>query len=420
MDANDMLRIALISIVALFPYLPAAAADWATWLGPGRDGKSVETGLLTSWPRGGPKAVWKVNGVGEGYSSVAVVGNRLYTQGQEGGQQFVVALDAASGKPAWKTPTGKAYRNDQGGGPRGMPQIDGNRLYALASDGTLVCLDTQTGRRIWGFNYVEKFGSTNPRWGFSESPLIDGDRLVIAPGGKGAGIVVQNKATGAVIWQAQDDLADYSSVLPIDFAGLHIYTVVSATAAIGVNAKDGSLLWRYEKASNGMENIATPVYSDGYVFYSTAYYHGCALLKLAAEGGKVTATEVYFNSDMQNDYNTSIKVGDYLYGFSGFQPGILVAMNFRTGKVAWKHRSVDKGSCLLAEGLLYCQGESGKVGLVDPNPSGYKEISRFEISRKNVEMEWVPNGNMWAYPAIANGRLYIRDQDSLYAFDIRR
>jgi outer membrane protein assembly factor BamB len=400
---------------------PVLAADWATWLGPNRDGKSTETGLLKSWPEGGPKSVWKVKDLGEGYSSMAVVGNRIFTQGQEGDQQFVLALDTASGKQVWKTPTGKAFSSDQGGGPRGMPTVDGNRLYALASDGTLVCLDTETGRRLWGFNCIEKFGSKLPRWAFSESPLVDGDRLVINPGGKGAGIVALNKATGDVIWQSQDDLPGYSSVLPLDFGGLHIYTVLTGSAAIGVDAKDGSLLWRFPKVVNRVANIATPVYVDGYVFYSSDYNTGCLLLKLNAEGGKVTATEVYFNSDMQNHYTTSIRVGDYLYGFSGNQPGILVAMEFKTGKVAWKDRSVTKGNCIFAEDLLYCQGESGKVGLIDPSPAGYKEISRFEF-HPGVENGpfWAPSGHMWTVPAIANGRLYLRDQDNLYAYDIKR
>ena len=201
-------------------------------------------------------------------------------------------------------------------------------------------------------------------------------------------------------------------MLPLDFGGLHIYTVLTASAAIGVDAKDGSLLWRYRKVANGVANIATPVYADGYVFYSSDYDTGCMLLKLSAEGGKVKASEAYFNTDMQNHYTTSVKVGDTLYGFSGNQPGVLVAMDFKTGKVAWKDRSVDKGNCLLADGLLYCQGENGTIGLIDPSPAGYKEISRFEIPKG----QW----NTWAVPVIANGRLYVREQDNLYAYDIKR
>jgi outer membrane protein assembly factor BamB len=413
----------LCRILSVFLLLgiSAPAADWATWLGPNRDGKSAETGLLTSWPEGGPKSVWKATGLGEGYSSMAVVGDRIYTQGQEEGRQFVVALDAAAGKQVWKTPTGESFDNDQGGGPRSMPIVDGDRLYALASDGTLVCLETGTGKRVWGFNYVEKFGSTIPRWAFSEQPLVDGDRLIIQPGGKGAGVVALDKFTGDVIWQVQDDLAGYSSVVAIDFEGHHIYTVMTKSAAIGVDAADGSLLWRYENVSNRVANVATPQYADGHVFYSTQYDTGCALLKLAAEDGKVTATEVYFSRNMQNHYTTSIKVGDFLYGSSGNQPGILVAMNFKTGEVAWKSRGVNKGNCIFAENLLYCQGESGQVGLIDPSSEGYKEVSRFEFRPAQQDGPfWAPSGSLWTVPAIANGRLYLRHQDNLYAYDIKR
>lgn len=409
-----------VSLLVVLSSIPLLGADWARWLGPNRDGKSTETGLLKSWPAGGPRAAWRIKGLGGGYSTVAVVGNRIYTQGQQGEQQFVLALDAASGRQVWKTPIGKAFQSEQGGGPRSMPQVDGNRLYALASDGTLASLETETGRRVWSFNYSERFGSTMPQWAYCESPLIDGDRLIIAPGGKNAAIVALNKATGAVIWQSAEAEAGYSSVLGFEFGGHRIYTVLTNSAAIGVDASDGSLLWRYERVVNHFANIATPVYADGYVFYSTAYGTGCALLKLTVEGGKVKATEAYFNLDMQNDYATSIKIGDYLYGSSGYEIGIFTVMEFKSGKVAWKDRTAEKGNCILADGLLYCQGEDGTMMLIDPSPAGYKELSRFTIGRPETRMPYVPGGNMWAVPAVANGRLYIRDLDSLYAYDIRR
>lgn len=416
-----MSKVNRISIVILFMYVPLIASDWGQWMGPKRDGKSAETGLLKSWPEGGPKRVWTAKGLGMGYSTVTVAGNRVYTMGQEGESQFVVALEAASGKQVWKTPTGAAFSSPQGGGPRSTVMVDGARLYALASDGTLVCLEAETGKKVWGLNYMDKFGSSNPKWAFSESPLIDGERLIITPGGKGAGMVALNKATGAVIWQVLDDQAGYSSVVVFEFGGRRIYSTITASAAIGVDAKDGALLWRYEKVSNRVANVATPVYSDGHVFYSSNYNTGCALLKLIEADGKVTAEEVYFNRDMQNHYTTSILVGEHLYGFSGNQPGILVAMEFKTGKVAWKDRSVNKGNCIWAEGLLYCQDEGGAIGLIDPAPAAYKEISRFEIQRGEWDKpRWAPTGNMWAVPAIANGRLYVRDQDQLYVHDIKR
>src|SRR5450759_5188295 len=183
----------------------ALAADSPQWRGPNRDGKSTETGLLAQWPAGGPRLVWKAQGLGEGYSSFAVVGNRLYTQGQQGDREFVLALDVATGKQLWKTPTGRALSNDKGNGPRGTPTVDGNRLYAVAGDGTLVCLATDTGKRVWGTSFVDDFKGREPHWGYSESPLVEGDRVIVTPGGSGASIVALNKATGAVIWKSQSD-----------------------------------------------------------------------------------------------------------------------------------------------------------------------------------------------------------------------
>ncbi len=402
-----------VPIVALLLCANASAADWPQWRGPNRDGKSPETGLLASWPKGGPRLVWKAQGLGEGYSTLAVVGSRLYTQGQQGGQQFVLAIDVNTGKQLWKTPSGRTFGNDKGNGPRGAPTIDGNRLYALASDGMLLCLEIETGKRIWGFNIGERFGGGVPQWGYSESPLVEGDRVIVTPGGRGAAVVALNKATGDLIWKSQDDGAGYSSAFPFDFGGIRGLALLTGGATIGLDMKSGALLWRYTNVANRVANIATPIVSDGYVFVSTDYNTGCALLKLTAAGGSVKASEVYFNRDMQNHYTTSVLVGDYLYGFSGNETGILTAMEFKTGKVAWRDRSVGKGNCIFAEQRLYCLGEEGTVGLIEPTPAAYKEISRFEIKRGN---QW----NTWTPPVIANGRLYLRDQDTLYAYDIKR
>ena len=334
-------------------------------------------------------------------------------RGQQGGQQFVLATDANTGKQLWKTLSGRTFGNDKGNGPRGTPTIDGNRLYALAADGMLLCLDIESGKRIWGFNIGERFGGSVPQWGYSESPLVEGDRVIVTPGGRGAAVVALNKATGELIWKSQDDAAGYSSAFPFDFGGTRGLALLTGRAAIGLDMKSGALLWRYANVANRVANIATPIVSDGYVFVSTDYNTGCALLKLTAEGGSVKASEVYFNRDMQNHYTTSVLVGDYLYGFSGNETGILTAMEFKTGKVAWRDRSVGKGNCIYAEQRLYCLGEEGTVGLIEPTPAAYKEISRFEIKRGN---QW----NTWTPPVIANGKLYLRDQDTLYAYDIKR
>ena len=398
-----------VPLLTLVCCTPGFAADWPQWRGPHRDGISSETGLLESWPAGGPRLVWKTQGLGEGYSSFSVVGDRLYTQGQQGNQEFVLAFDTNSGKQLWKVPNGRAYHESRGNGPRGTPTIDGPRLYALAADGTLACLDAASGRLIWGVNLIDKFGGRVPTWGISESPLIDGDRVIVTPGGPGASVVALEKLKGDLIWKSQSDSAGYSSPIAFDAGGSRKVVVFTAQGAIALDMKNGAFQWRYDKVSNRTANIATPIVHDGYVFLSSDYGTGCALLKLTASGKAVGASEVYFNRDMRNHYTTSVLVGDHLYGFSS---GILTAMKFLTGEVAWRDRSVGKGNVIFAEGNLYAYGEDGVMGLVQAVPQGYKEKSRFEI-HKGSYPTWTP-------PVIANGKLYLRDQDNLYCYDIKR
>ena len=258
-------------------------------------------------------------------------------------------------------------------------------------------------------NLMDKFGGRVPTWGISESPLVDGDRVIVTPGGPGASVVALEKTEGALLWKSQSDPAGYSSPMPYDAGGSRKVVVFTAHGAIGLDLKNGELQWRYDKVSNRTANIATPIVHDGYVFLSSDYGTGCALLKLAPVAGRVDASEVYFNRDMRNHYSSSVLIGDYLYGFSS---GILTAMKFLSGEVAWRDRSVGKGSVTYAEGRLYALSEDGVVGLIEATPQGYKEKSRFEI-RKGSYPTWTP-------PVIANGKLYLREQDNLYCYNIKR
>jgi len=385
------------------------AADWPQWRGPRRDGTSAETGLLDSWPAGGPKQVWKTTGLGEGYSSFAVVGPRLYTQGQRGDQQFIMAFDTATGKKLWETPAGKPFRERRGHGPRGTPTVEGNRLWTLSADGTLLSLDAATGRTLWSVNIVASNGAQVLHWGISESPLVDGDRVIAMAGGSGASVVALDKNTGKQLWKSQSDEAGYSSAIAFDLGGKRQIATFTGDAALGLSAANGELLWRYDKVSNRTANIATPIFRDGHVFVSSDYGTGCALLKLTPTGGGVKASEVYFSREMRNHYSSSVLVGDHLYGFSG---AILTAMKFLTGDVAWQNRSVGKGSATFADGHLYCLSENGVVGLVKASPESYQEKSRFEIPR-GAFPTWTP-------PVIADGKLYLREQDNLYCYNIRK
>lgn len=396
-----------MKLFSLFLALPLLAIDWPQWRGVNRNGVSPETGLAKSWPAGGPPLVWKAQGLGAGYAAFSIAGGRLFTQGQRGNQQFVLAIDIKTGKKIWETPTGGSFNESRGDGPRGTPTVDGERLYALAADGALVCLETVTGKKIWTVDLMKRFQSQVINWGISESPLVDGNLLIVTPGGRGASVVALNKTSGETIWKSQSDEAGYSSAIAFDLGGIRQIAVLTGDAAIGLNIKNGELLWRYDKVSNRTANVATPIYRDGHVFFSTDYGTGCALLKLTAGDG-IKATEVYFSREMKNHYSSSVLVGDYLYGFSS---SILTAMKFQTGEVAWRDRSVGKGSVTYADGKLYLYSENGVVGLAEATPAAYKEISRFQIPRGSYPT--------WTPPVMSDGKMYLREQDNLYCYDIK-
>ena len=405
-----MVRLRLAGVLfAGWLVMSARAADWPQWRGLERNGISPETGLLDTWPKGGPPQIWKTQGLGQGYSALAISQGRLFTQGQRGDHQFVLALDAATGKKLWETSTGPAFPQDRGDGPRGTPTVDGDRLFAMAGEGTLVSLDARTGGILWKMNVAEKFGGQVPNWGYSESPLVDGNNLIVTPGGPGAAIVALDKNTGNLMWKSQSDRAAYSSPIAAEVGGIRQIIVFTSEGVVGLRPNNGALLWRYNRVANRTANIATPIFHNGFVFVSSAYGTGCALLKLTAEGETVKATEVYFSREMQNHYSTSVVVRESAYGFSN---AILTAMNLETGQVSWRDRSVGKGSVTYADGKLYLLSEDGVVGLAEATSVGYREKSRFEIPR-GAFPTWTP-------PVISGGRLYLREQDNLYCFDIRK
>ncbi len=399
---------ALSCLIPALLALPSLVADWNQWRGPSRDGKSTESGLLDVWPESGPELLWQVDRLGAGYSSLAAADGKLVTQGLRDGKQYLIAVDAGSGATVWETQHGGRYSNRRGDGPRGTPVIDGERVYALGGAGHLICASLSTGERIWEKDLLRSYGGRNIRWGISESPLVDEGRVVVNAGGPRASVVALDKLTGAELWKTQGDEAGYSSPMPAVVGGVRQYVVFTGEAAIGVLAENGELLWRYEPVANSTANIATPIVSGDLVFLSSAYGTGCALLRLQAEGGAVRAKEVYFHRDMMNHYGSSILLNGYLYGFSN---RILTAMHLESGEVAWKSRSVGKGQIIHADGRLYILGEDGVVGLVDPDPAEYREISRFELERGDFPT--------WTLPVISGGRLYLRDQGRLYAYNIK-
>jgi outer membrane protein assembly factor BamB len=401
---------ALIStaITLLFLSVTVAAqvgGEWPQWRGANRDGISKETGLLKQWPAEGPPLVWKATGAGGGYSSFAISNGRLFTMGLRGDREYVIAFTVANGKEAWATPHGGAFRNDRGDGPRGTPTVDGERLYALGGNGDLSCLDVRTGRVIWTMNVLEKFGGSNPTWGISESPLVIGEKILVNAGGPGASVVALNKKDGALIWKSQSDRAGYSSAIPVQVGGVTQVVFFTSTRALGLDLRDGRLMWEYPKPSNRVANIATPVARANRVFISSDYGTGGGVVEIKADG---KAEEVYFTKEMRNHHSSSVLIGDYLYGFSS---SILTAMRFDTGDIAWRDRSVGKGSLVYADGHLYCLSENGVVGLVEATPTAYREKGRFKIQQGSLPT--------WTHPVVAGGRLYLRDQDTIYAYDVK-
>ena len=389
-----------------------AASDWPQWQGPDRTRMSKETGLLKEWPAGGPRMIWTAGNLGTGYGSMAVAGDRVFVQGARGQNSFVIALNRADGKEVWAKAVGPIetrMRTNMGAGPRGTPTVDGDRLYVLTEDGDLACLKTD-GSVVWQLNILKEFRGSQPQWMISESPLVDGPHVVVSPGGPGAGIVKLDKMTGKTVWTSKElsDTAAYSSITVADVQGVRTYMTFTADAGVGVRASDGKLMFRYTKAANNVANIATPVFLDDKVFFTSGYGAGGGLLALSVKNGEVAATEVYHTSDMRNHHGGVVVVDGYLYGFNDL---ILTCLEFATGKVMWRDRSVGKGSVTYADGHLYIQGENNTVGLAEASSTGYRERGRFEIPDK---------GQMsWAHPVISDGRLYVRNQDTLLVYDIK-
>jgi outer membrane protein assembly factor BamB len=403
------IRVLVLATVMLLMLAQQAVAqtgaNWPQWRGPNRDGISKETGLLKQWPAEGPTLVWKASGAGRGYSSFSISDGKLYTMGLRGDREFVVAFDIATGKEAWASPHGSAFRNDRGDGPRGTPTIDGDRVYALGGNGDLSALDARTGKLAWSKNVLREFGGSNITWGISESPLVLGNKVLVNAGGPGASIVALKKTDGSVIWKSQSDEAGYSSAVPVEINGGTQVVFFTAKRAVGLDERDGRLLWEYQRPANDTANAATPIVRANRIFISSDYGTGGGVVEIKPDN---KAQEIYFTKDMRNHHSSSVLIGDYLYGFSG---SILTAMKFDTGEIAWRDRSVGKGSLVYADGNLYCLSENGVVGLVEATAAGYKEKGRFRIEQGSLPT--------WAHPVVAGGRLYLRDQDTIYAYDVR-
>jgi outer membrane protein assembly factor BamB len=384
--------------------------DWPQWRGPDRTNLSKESGLLKQWPASGPSLAWSVPGVGAGYGAIAVKDDRIFVQGSSSGRSVVYALNRADGKGLWSKALGPAGSNDRGSGPRSTPTVDGDRLYVLTENGDLACLKAQDGSSVWQRNILKDFKAQNINWLLSESPLVDGNNVVVTPGGASAGMVALDKMSGQTVWVAKElsDEAGYASAIVADVQGVRTIMTLTGEAGIGVRAADGKLMWHQRNVANRTANIATPIFFDDKVFYTSAYGTGAALFRLTAQGGEIKAQQIYFTREMQNHHGGVVLVDGYLYGFNN---SILSCLKFSTGETMWRNRSVGKGSLTYADGHLYLLGEDNVVGLAEAVPGAYRETGRFKIADKGLPS--------WAHPVVSGGRLYIRNQDTLAAYDVR-
>jgi len=388
---------------------PACGADWPQFRGPNRDGKSAETGLLRQWPVEGPTLLWKASGCGAGYASPIVAGDTIYTAGDVDGQACVVAF-ALDGKPKGRMPFARASGVDHPGF-RSSPVIDGVILYILGADGDLVCANAKTLQRLWGLNVLQKFRGKAGGWKLAESPLIDGDKLICTPGGENATIVALDKKTGNTIWTSKglSDSAEYASCIKFAVGNIPMYATMTKNGLVGVSANTGQFLWRYDRPANGTANCPSPVFSEGRVFEATGYGQGGGQVEIKVSGTQVTAAQTWETKDMVCHHGGYVVVDGCLYGNHG---GGWNCLDWKTGQKKWTGRGVGKGCVIYADGMLYCQGESMSIGLVEAKPEKFNQVSSFRLPQDG-------KGELWAHPAIAGGRLYVRHGDVLYCYDIK-
>lgn len=389
------------------------------WRGPNQDGIAQETSLLREWPDAGPELLWTANGLGSAMSSVAIADERIFTLGNRNGGEHLIACNLEDGSELWATRIGA------GGDSNSTPTVDGDLVYAIGLAGDLFCAKVETGEKVWSKSFADDFGGQMmSQWGYSESPLIDGDRLICTPGGESAMIVALDKKTGKTIWKTPmrpggergTDGAGYSTIVTSEGGGVKQYITLVGRGLISVAADDGRPLWQYERIANSTANVPTPIVEGDYVFCSSGYDDGgTALLKLSGRRGSVNYQEVYYKqaNELQNHHGGMIKIGDYVYMGEGHNRGFPMCVEFKTGRKIWpKQRGAGGGSAAIvaADGHLYFRYESGVMALIEANSDEYRLKGKFEIATRNRES--------WPHPVIYEGKLYLRDQGQLHCYNI--
>jgi outer membrane protein assembly factor BamB len=392
------------------------AGEWPQWRGPNRTDVSTETGLLKKWPDGGPKQVWINKNAGLGYSAPAIVGGKLFTMGTREGSEILLTLEAATGKELWATPVGKVLENRWGDGPRGTPTVDGEHVYVLGGQGTLLCAKVADGKPVWT-RTMEELGGKVPTWGYTESVLVDGAQVVCTPGGEQGTVAALDKLTGKTVWQTKDwtKEAQYSSIVPAKINGEAQYVQLVMDSFAGISPKDGKVLWNAPFPGRTAV-IPTPIVKDNLVFITAGYKVGSKLTEIKAGN---QPTEVYRNNKMSNHHGGVILIGDHLYGHSDSKEFGWLCMDFKTGEQVWSSTELGKGAVASADGMLYLvEEDSGTVVLAEASPKAWTEHGRFKLDPQSEIRS--PQGRIWTHPVISGGKLYLRDQDLIYCYDIKQ
>jgi outer membrane protein assembly factor BamB len=413
----------------------ALGADWPQWRGPNRTGVSLEKGLLKSWPEKGPPLAWTFKDAGLGFSAPAIVGDTVYLLGTRDNHDIILALDAAKGTEKWTAKIGPLFTfksNTWGDGPRSTPTLDGNLLFALGGLGDLVCVDVnQKGKEIWRKNFGKDFdGEMMSEWGYCESPLVDGDLLICTPGGTKGSIVALDKKSGALKWRTADikNFAPYSSAVVAELGGVRQYVQTTYAKQPDMShvhgvGQDGKVLWTAPIVKGHLYNLAPTPIIKGNLVYVTA-------------GGDVGACQAYeIDKDfkpkalfskanqrvLQNNHGGVVLVGNHVFGhYKGW-----VCQDMKTGKVAWQERDqfeCNSGALCAAENLLYLYTDDGLAALVKADPKEFETVSSFKLperSKLKAQLPTSKDAGTWTHPVIANGKLYLRDTELLFCFDIQ-
>jgi len=399
----------------------APAKDWPQFHGPARDNINKETGLLKEWPKEGPPLAWKAKGIGDSHASIAVADGKIFTSGEDdSGNVMAFALNEKDGSPIWKAKVGGLGNNsdDQGGkGSRSTPTVDGNIVYVLGPVGDIVALAVADGKEAWHANLKKEFHGTVPFWGYSDALLVEGNNVLCIPGGKDGTVLALNKKTGKKVWQSKDltDPAHYTSLVTAEIGGVHQAVVLTSEHVAGIDPKDGAVLWSVVR-QGATAVCPSPVVHENLVYVTSGYGVGCDLFKINSEGGKFSVEPVYThakNRNMQNHHGGVIYLDGFIYGYSDRKNWI--CQDFMTGAVKWSAKeSVGKGTIAYADGHFYIRDEGGKgtIALIEASPEAYKEVGHFnppDLSHKPY----------WPHMVIANGKLYVRDMDTLLCYDIK-